>query len=328
MSDRLSSSVLIPSFKRGLKLRTCLLSLAAQTVPPDEVIVVWQGDDTPTRDLAEQCRSEVNYPLRVLHSQDRGVVPAENTALAAAVGSIVFLIDDDAIAPPEWIAKHLAHYQASSRVGAVGGSAVNIQDGVPLPRRAVEPVGMITFTGRMLGNMYDHIDEWRSRPPRRVQHLVGYNMSLRRSAFDRFEDQLRSYWQMFEADACLQVAANGYDVLFDFGNVVEHHPSNPTFHPGRQGDLQIKIFNPAFNYAFILAKHTQWYRWPAVWMFFLLRGTTSMPGIASFFNCVRKYGNLGLELKILFRTWKHQVMGWRAGMRSRDMRAKVRLAAD
>lgn len=311
----MKTSVLIPSYKRGIKLRTCLLSLSKQTVRPSEVIVVWQDDDTSTCEMAESCYGQIDYSLRVFHSPVRGVVPAENTALDAAIGDIIMLIDDDAIAPSDWIEKHLSHYLRNEKIGAVGGSAVNIQDGVPLPRRAVEPVGVITFAGSMLGNMYDHIDEWRSRPPRRVQHLVGYNMSLRRIAFDRFEDNLLSYWQMFEADACLQVAARGFDVVFDFGNVVEHHPSNPTYHPGRHGDLQIKIFNPAFNYAFILAKHTKWYRWPAVWAFFLLIGRTGMPGVATFLNGVRRYGNPRLELKILFNTWRHQVRGWVAGMR-------------
>jgi glycosyltransferase involved in cell wall biosynthesis len=97
------TSVLIPSWKRGEKLRTCLRSLATQTLAPGEVIVAWQGDDTPTRDLAESCISEVGYTLRVLHAP-QGIVPAENHALANATGEIILLIDDDAIAPPDWLA--------------------------------------------------------------------------------------------------------------------------------------------------------------------------------------------------------------------------------
>ena len=71
------------------------------------------------------------------------------------------------------------------------------------------------------------------RKPEAVDHLVGYNMSLRRAAFDRFEEALRPYWQMFELDACLQVRRRGFRVMFDFGNVVEHHPTNTAYVGGR-----------------------------------------------------------------------------------------------
>ena len=105
--------------------------------------------------------------------------------------------------------------------------------------------------------MYDHPDEWSSREPRQVDHLVGYNMSFRRCAIECFETNLRRYWQLFELDVCLTVRDNGYRVMFDFGNVVEHHPTNATYAGGRDGDLQVKIYNGAYNKAFVLAKHSK-----------------------------------------------------------------------
>ena len=94
----LRGCVLIPSYRRPGFLEKCLASLAAQTTPPEEVIVVWQADDTPTRDVAERLLGSLPFPLRVVHSPEAGVVPAENVALAVATGEIILLIDDDAIA--------------------------------------------------------------------------------------------------------------------------------------------------------------------------------------------------------------------------------------
>src|SRR5450432_2497603 len=91
-------------------LERCLQGLSAQTRSPDEVIVVWQGDDTPTRDELVAIRGRVNFELRILHLERPGIVPAENLALSAARGEIVFLIDDDAVAPADWIDGHLRHY--------------------------------------------------------------------------------------------------------------------------------------------------------------------------------------------------------------------------
>ncbi len=317
MMPHQTASVLIPSLSRPEKLVKCLQSLAAQEILPTEVLVVWQGDDTATRAAAEKMRRGLPYPLRVLHSAEPGIVPAENTALHAAVGEIILLIDDDAIAPTHWIARHLAHYDDPA-VGAVGGPADNFHpDGRPFPKREVEPLGKLTWYGKMIGNMYDLSQKLRSRQPQGVDHLVGYNMSLRRKAFEQFEAGLKSYWQMFEMEACLQVKARGYRVLFDFANMVEHHPTNPVYAPGRNGDLSLKVFHPAYNHAFILAKHSP--RSLRVWrlLYLLLVGSVASPGGAAFVVAVNRFGSPRREAQILIRTLYHHVAGWRAGLKTR-----------
>lgn len=307
-----TSSVLLVSYRRHAILATCLEHLARQDPAPGEILVAWQADDVATRDEAERARDALPCPLRVVHSPEAGVVAAENAALDAAEGEVVLLLDDDSIAEPDWVGRHLAHY-ADATVGAVGGPADNFWRGDYLPKRAVEPVGSIAWYGRVRGNMYDHVPEWRARPPRDVDHLVGYNMSLRRAAFDRFEAGLKPYWQMFEMDACLQVKARGYRVVFDFDLVVEHRPSNTAYVAGRHGDLTIKLDNAAYNNAFVLAKHTP----PglrAVRLAYLLGvGSTATPGLAAYPMAVRRFGGPGRELSILGRAMRNHLAGWRAG---------------
>ncbi len=311
----LKTSVLLPSYRRPSTVANCLDGLAAQSVLPDEVIVVWQGDDAETRDAAEAASREL--PLRVLHSAEVGVVPAENVALAEASGDVVLLIDDDAVAPTDWIERHLRHY-ADPTVGAVGGPADNFRpDGTPFPRRAVEPVGRVTWYGRTIGNMYDQPHAWRQRAPTEVHHLVGYNMSLRRTAIGTFESRLRPYWQQFELDACFQVRHNGYRVLFDFGIVVNHYPTNPVYTAGRGGDLQVKIYNAAHNRAFVLAKHSPPMLRSIRLLYLLAVGSVSTPGLLASFVATARHGRLFRELGILWRTWRHDLAGWRGGTRVR-----------
>lgn len=312
----LATSVLIPSLGRPARLRACLEALAHQTRPPDEVLVVWQGDDVATRDAAEAVRS-VLPALRVLHAPRAGIVTAENLALDAARGELILLVDDDAVPPPDWLARHAAHY-ADPRVGAVGGPARNHRpDGTPQPERAVEPLGRLTWSGRVVGNMYNHPPAWRARAPIEVDHLVGNNLSLRRRAFGRFEEGLRRYWQLFELDACLQVRARGYRVLFDYGLVVEHYPSEHVYGGERSGDLEAKVRNGAFNLAYVLARHSpQRLRWLRLARL-LLVGSVSTPGVLAALEGVRRHGRPAREARLLGEGLRGTISGWRAGARPR-----------
>jgi GT2 family glycosyltransferase len=312
----LTTSVLIASC-RPLAVTRCLESLAVQTTPPNEVIVAWQGDDTATRDAANAAAADRGLAVRVVHSSEVGVVPAENAALSRASGAIILLIDDDAVAPSDWVARHLSYYR-NPRVGAVGGPFDNYHpDGTPFPKRSAEPVGKITWYGKSIGNIHDHDLGWRSRGPTEVHHLAGGNMSLRREAFARFESRLRRYWQLFEMEVCLQVRRRGYRVLFDFANVIEHHPTSQTFVAGREGDLTVKIFNSAYNHAFVMSKHLSGWRRAACLAYMLGVGSVNTPGLAGFFAGVLRHGNPGRELTILRRTLQSRFAGWQAGTREK-----------
>lgn len=319
----LRTSVLIPSFGRPQKLEKCLVGLSKQTVLPDEVLVVWQAEDRATHDAIESARSWAPFDLTILHSPEAGVVPSENLALASSTGDVILLIDDDAIPRPEWIERHLAHYNDQT-VGAVGGPADDFyEDGTPFPKRTVEPLGRLRWYGALIGNMFDHAPEWSTRAPIEVDHLVGYNLSLRRAAFDRFEAGLRRYWQLFEADACLQVKRRGFRVLFDFANIVEHHPTNTAYVDSRSGNLEVKVYNAAFNHAFVLGKHSPWYQRPVRLAYMFLVGSVGAPGVAASLVAIRRFGNWRREATILGRTMRSHLEGWKAGTAKRRTVAKV-----
>jgi GT2 family glycosyltransferase len=314
-----TTSVLIPSYRRPYRLITCLAALAQQSILPGEVLVVWQGDDRQTMDVAASLSNQVPFRLATLHSPSPGIVPAENLALEAATGDIIYLIDDDAIPPTGWLERFLRYY-ADPTVGAVGGPADNHHpDHTRFERKGFEPVGRITWYGKTHGHMHDQLVEWRGRPASEVDHLVGYNMTLRRLAFDRFEAGLRPYWQMFELEACLQVRARGYRILFDFGNVVDHFPTNTAFTGGRHGDLEIKIYNACYNHAFILSRHTRGLQRLARLGYCLMIGTVGSPGLLASLVAWRRYGQIRREVGVLFRAWEAVLSGWSAGSRRRTV---------
>lgn len=227
------------------------------------------------------------------------------------------MIDDDAVAPADWIARHLVHYSEPG-VGVVGGPADNFTpDGSEYPDRDREPVGIVRWYGRIIGNMHDHPREWRERPAQPVDHVVGNNMSLRRSAIGTFESRLKSYWQLFELDACLQAKARGFDVRFDFGNVVGHYPSTHVFAAGRSGDLAAKVDNFAHNQAFVLSKHSPLHLRAVRLGYLLLVGNSSTPGLAGWIVTATRSGHPIRELGVLRRSWRNHLAGWRAGAAAR-----------
>lgn len=319
----MTTSVLIPSFQRPDSLEACLRALARQLVPPGEVLVVWQGGDEPTGRRAERLAAELPIPIRVLHLPEPGIVPAENLALEAARGRIILLIDDDAVPAADWLGRHLGFYDDPT-VGAVGGPAITFWEGERLPVNGREPIGRLTWFGRFHGNMHDPPDAWRDRPPLEVDHLVGYNMSLRREAFDRFEERLRRYWQLFEADACLQVQGRGYRVLFDPSNVVEHRltPRQSAYQPGREGDLAVKLGNAAHNRAFVLSKHSRGPLRAARWLYASLVGTSEAPGPLLLPLAIRRHGQPRRELALARMIWASTRDGWRAGRLARWERTR------
>lgn len=304
-------------------LRKCLTHLNQQSVLPDEIIVVWQEDDIETRDAARDLCGRVQYPLKVLHSAARGIVPAENVALNNASGEILLLLDDDTSPHSQWIARHLAHY-ATSAIGAVGAPVRNYNpDGAPYPLRRPAQLGRLRFYGRMIGNLFDHPPEWSARPSIEVDHLAAGNMSIRRSAFSHFEAGLKPYWQGFELDICLQAKARGFRVMFDCGNAIDHHPTNSVFQQDRSGDLGLKVLNVAYNHAFVLAKHsTQPCR--AVRLLYLLcAGSATVPGLIGFFVAVHRSGKVRLEFDLMRRTISSYLAGWNAGSRRQLRSAEI-----
>jgi glycosyltransferase involved in cell wall biosynthesis len=97
-------------------LKECVDSLAANTRPPLETIVVVDSNPELLARLAGMLPAHVT----LIASEGRGVSQARNTGIAIARGDLVAFIDDDAIAEPTWLERIAAPF-ADPRVAAAGG---------------------------------------------------------------------------------------------------------------------------------------------------------------------------------------------------------------
>ncbi|MGW2058030.1 glycosyltransferase family 2 protein [Streptomyces sp. NPDC001840] len=109
-------SVVIPNYNYARTLELCLNSLAAQTLPPYEVIV---SDDASTDDSVEVAR---RFDCRVLRAErNGGVSAARNAGAAAARGDILFFLDSDQALTPDSLENAVRILSADPELGCVHG---------------------------------------------------------------------------------------------------------------------------------------------------------------------------------------------------------------
>lgn len=91
-------SVVIPVFNEEVMIGPCLEHLAAQTLPPDEIVIV----DNNCIDATIRVAS--TYPnVRIITEKRQGIIFARNAGFDAAQGDLILRIDADTRAPKNWI---------------------------------------------------------------------------------------------------------------------------------------------------------------------------------------------------------------------------------
>lgn len=110
-------SVIIPCRDGERIVGEAVRSALAQTEPPLEVLVV---DDASTDRTSEAARAA---GARVLRSETRrNAGGARNLGIEASSGEVLAFLDADVAAPPDWLARVRAVFEAEPKIVAVGGS--------------------------------------------------------------------------------------------------------------------------------------------------------------------------------------------------------------
>jgi len=129
-------SIIVLDVDGGDMLRACLDSIAAQTLPPREVLVFDNGSRTP---VAE--RIGFRHGLHIYRSPTNlGFAGGNNAAYRHATGEYVALINNDVILDRDWLASVVAALDADPKLAAVqtilrrdettiDGAGIDISDG-------------------------------------------------------------------------------------------------------------------------------------------------------------------------------------------------------
>jgi len=108
-------SVITATRNRARVLARCLAALAAQSLDPAQYEVVVADDastdDTPA--VVEAARRSARGTVRAHRMPQRSGVPAaRNAAIGDARGALIVFVDDDSLAPAQFLAAHLDAHRA------------------------------------------------------------------------------------------------------------------------------------------------------------------------------------------------------------------------
>jgi glycosyltransferase involved in cell wall biosynthesis len=120
LKKALAISIVIPAYNEEDHLEACLDCIAAQSVVPDEVIVVDNNSTDATAAIARR------YPfVRLVKEPKQGKEYARNAGFNAARGRIIGRIDADTHLPKNWVKRVLAFYDlpANAELALTGGCA-------------------------------------------------------------------------------------------------------------------------------------------------------------------------------------------------------------
>ncbi len=99
MSERLSVSVIIPTYNRADLIEQAIDSLLSQTRVPDEIIVVDDGSTDNTPEVLARYGSSI----RVISQSNAERSAARNVGMQAATGDLIALLDSDDTLMPQSI---------------------------------------------------------------------------------------------------------------------------------------------------------------------------------------------------------------------------------
>src|SRR3954469_1644306 len=89
-------SIIVPAYNAERFIEPCLRSVLAQLEPQHALVVVDDGSQDETGELAEQLRCEFGHAdFTLIHQQNQGIAGARNRGLEAACGQYVLFVDAD-----------------------------------------------------------------------------------------------------------------------------------------------------------------------------------------------------------------------------------------
>src|SRR6185312_16062239 len=195
-------TVVICAYNAAATLDDNLASLARLDYPDYEVIVVNDGSNDATLEIAHR------YSFQIISVPNAGLSAARNLGLAAASGEIVAYTDADTRVDRDWMS-HLVQPFLERDVAGVGGpNVVPPDDGWVAQCVARSPGGPIHV---MLDNV-------------RAEHIPGCNMAFRRSALQQVGGFDATYTRAGDdVDICWRLQDAGYALAFAPGALVFHH---------------------------------------------------------------------------------------------------------
>lgn len=195
-------SVVVCTYNGSKTINDTLVGLAKLEYPNYEVLVVNDGSNDNTAEIASQ------FNVQLISTENRGLSSARNTGLYASKGEIIAYIDDDAYPDPKWLT-YLASSYLSTNHSGIGGPN--------LPPKQAELISQCVANSPG-GPCHVLLDD------EVAEHIPGCNMSFKKSVLM----EIGGFDHVFKAagddvDICWRIQEKGYTIGFHHSAFVWHH---------------------------------------------------------------------------------------------------------
>ena len=225
----------------------CLAALARQTYPNHRTILVDNGATPPIAPPAEPPVTLLRLP------ENRGFAGGVNAGINAALAAgaaFVWLLNDDAEAPPDTLEKLVAAAAADPRIGIVSPVIRNADDhGRPAFTAGRTDPATLAFH---YADTPETAALWAREAPDRIW-VTGTAMLLRRELLEKiggFDESLFAYWE--DNDICLRAIQAGFRNVMVPDAAVLHPHGPPGGHAARPPYFHYYM---ARNQLLLLRKH-------------------------------------------------------------------------
>ena len=157
--------MVVVNWNRQSLLRECLRSLARQADADFEVILVDNGSEDGSADMAESEFSRTGIlNLRILrNTENRGFCAGNNQGIALSRGTLIALLNNDAEAAPGWLRALAKAFEGRPEIGMAASKVLVYEDS-----SRIDKVGHLIYPdgqnrGRGAGErdrgQYDRVEE-------------------------------------------------------------------------------------------------------------------------------------------------------------------------
>ncbi len=212
--------MVVVNWNRCDLLRACLDSLAKQDRAGVEIVLVDNGSSDGSADMAE-CEFDAKLKLKVIRSDvNLGFCAGNNRGIEASSGRLIALLNNDAVAAPNWVAELARVFESRRDIGMAASKILVYED----PTR-IDKVGHLIYPdGQNRGRGSGQVDRGQFDRPAEVLWPDGCAAMYRREMLDEiggFDEDFFAYAD--DAELGLRARIAGWSCLYVPTAVVRHH---------------------------------------------------------------------------------------------------------